>query len=396
MEQEKSKWEKYSKNEEQPAQEQNDDTVRLPRVRHFAPMTPAPTLLPEELTVLSTAITESYSKKRIPLSQQMKPKITQSLPTISLITQLHEARWLWPVIVILSAVASGLMNSVFTTSPLRPFIVLWFLFVCPGMLLVRFLHLKEFVAEWVLAVVLSFAVDAIVAGIQVYMRLWSPIGTLIIVICLCLGIATVQLTTMHFTILPVVKLPRISLSRKRRAVLAALFTVFVALLAGASFWPYAEYQPSHSASVSLNPPHKTTLHPSPEPQSTAPKGKSYQGTIYNLATNVSTKMSLVYLPHREKISGTFTGLYLNNPFSGTIDATNHIQIKVTESEESVLLSLDGQIKPDNTIIGSYCSLDQIGKCTGKYGYGVWSVTPAPKIMAPRAAQQSFQSHEEYL
>ena len=75
---------------------------------------------------------------------------------------------------------------------MRPFIVLWFLCVCPGMALVRFLRLAEPVVEWILAIALSFAVDAMVAGVLLYAGRWSPTGTLEILMGISLGGAILQ------------------------------------------------------------------------------------------------------------------------------------------------------------------------------------------------------------
>ncbi|MFL5654295.1 MAG: hypothetical protein ACJ8CB_08975, partial [Ktedonobacteraceae bacterium] len=76
--------------------------------------------------------------------------------------------WLWPTILILSAIAAGLVTFVLPDIVVRPVVVFWFLFVCPGMVVIRFLRLKELVVEWTLALALSFSIDAIIAGLQLY------------------------------------------------------------------------------------------------------------------------------------------------------------------------------------------------------------------------------------
>ncbi len=81
---------------------------------------------------------------------------------------------LWPTIIILSAVAAGLVTFIPTGPFLRLVVVLWFLLICPGMMLVRFFQLREPLLEWVLAVALSLAADTIVAGILLYAGRWSP------------------------------------------------------------------------------------------------------------------------------------------------------------------------------------------------------------------------------
>src|SRR5438445_415530 len=121
------------------------------------------------------------------------PETWQQVPdTAVAVSKPSVSNRLWPVIIILSAVAAGLVNFVFVDTAIRPIIVFWFLVVCPGMVLVRFLRLKEPVVEWTLALALSFAIDAIVAGVQLYAGRWSPTGTLSILIGLCLGGAFVQ------------------------------------------------------------------------------------------------------------------------------------------------------------------------------------------------------------
>ncbi len=104
-------------------------------------------------------------------------------------------RWtlLRPAVIILSALATGLVNFVIPGAAGRPIIVMWFLFVCPGMVLVRFFRLSEPVAEWTLAIALSLAIDALLAGIQMYAGLWFPAATLEILIGFCLVGAIAQI-----------------------------------------------------------------------------------------------------------------------------------------------------------------------------------------------------------
>lgn len=107
--------------------------------------------------------------------------------------------WLWPAIIVLSTAAAALVTFEIAYTPLRPFIVLWFLFVCPGMALVLFFHLEETVVEWVLALALSIAIDAIVAGILLYAGRWSPPVTLGILMGLSLGGVILHIGLTSFT-----------------------------------------------------------------------------------------------------------------------------------------------------------------------------------------------------
>ena len=91
----------------------------------------------------------------------------------------------WSLTLILSIIAVGLVNFVFTNAIVRPVIVMWFLFVCPGMAVTRLLNLKEGITEWALALALSFSIDAIIASILLYAGMWSPDGILVLLMAFC-------------------------------------------------------------------------------------------------------------------------------------------------------------------------------------------------------------------
>lgn len=109
--------------------------------------------------------------------------------------------WLWPTIIMLSATAVGLVTFVFPGTVVRPALVMWFLFVCPGMTVVRFFRLAEAVIEWMLAFALSFAIDACVASILLYAGWWSPVRVLSILIGFCLVGVMMQLAAMYSRLL---------------------------------------------------------------------------------------------------------------------------------------------------------------------------------------------------
>lgn len=91
---------------------------------------------------------------------------------------------LWPMIILFSALAAGLVNFLFPNLIGRPIIVMWFLFICPGMMVIRFFQLKEPITEWTLAIALSIAIDGLVAGLQLYSGHWSPFATLGIIMAI--------------------------------------------------------------------------------------------------------------------------------------------------------------------------------------------------------------------
>jgi len=248
------------------------------------------------------------------------------------------------------------------------------------MVLVRFLRLKEPVVEWTLALALSFAIDTLVAGVQLYAGKWSSTGTLSILIGLSLGGAIVQLVTSTLSVPNLLHTVR---SRKTGVLLPILLTLLVGIVVGASLWSYEVYHGSHSVITASAQLHGTTTHSSstvvstPTSSSTpsAIRAGSYHGTIFNIAANLTTKMSLTGI-QPGSISGYFTGLSLKGPFKGFIDATKQIQLIVTDSAGHATLSLDGNVQSDGNIGGNYCSLNQAERCGGSYGYGLWSIAPA--------------------
>lgn len=107
--------------------------------------------------------------------------------------------WLWPLAIIFSVGAAALFTFVLPGAAARPVADLWFLFVCPGMAVVRLFRLNNAVAEWMLAIALSFALDAIVAGLLLYMNRWSPAATLVILLDFSLVGVIAQVIMYGFT-----------------------------------------------------------------------------------------------------------------------------------------------------------------------------------------------------
>jgi uncharacterized membrane protein len=104
---------------------------------------------------------------------------------------------LWAAIIGVSALGVCLVTFGEIQSPLRPLIALWFLFVCPGMALVRLLRLRERLTEVTLAIALSLVMDAIVSVIMLYMGMWSPNSALVVLICISVGGVAFQIVTTY-------------------------------------------------------------------------------------------------------------------------------------------------------------------------------------------------------
>lgn len=121
--------------------------------------------------------------------------------------------WLWPAIIFLAALAACIVTYVIPDTQMRAIVVMSFLFICPGMALVRFLRLNDMVAEWIIAVSLSLAIDAIVGGLFLYTGHWSLSGILITVLVISFMGATGQLVILHPVVaqhlssLPIFKIP---------------------------------------------------------------------------------------------------------------------------------------------------------------------------------------------
>ena len=93
--------------------------------------------------------------------------------------------WTW--VIIISAGAAGLPILIGSDTHVRVVLALWFLLVCPGMMLVRFFRLSDPVLEWMLAIVLSLVADTFVGGILLYSSRWSPSGAFAILVALTIG-----------------------------------------------------------------------------------------------------------------------------------------------------------------------------------------------------------------
>ena len=104
---------------------------------------------------------------------------------------------LWPIIIVCSALAALMAMCVFPSLPERPLFIMWFLFICPGMALVRFFHVKELVVKLSLAVALSFSIDGIVVGIYLYAGHWSPLAMMLTLVVSSIVAVVIELTNVH-------------------------------------------------------------------------------------------------------------------------------------------------------------------------------------------------------
>jgi hypothetical protein len=101
--------------------------------------------------------------------------------------------WGWPLCILLFTLAVTLSTFLFPDIGARPVVIMTFLFVIPGMVVVRFFRIEDIAIELMLAIALSFAIDAFTAGIILYAGQWSPKNILSFLIGFCFGGAIAQL-----------------------------------------------------------------------------------------------------------------------------------------------------------------------------------------------------------
>lgn len=82
-------------------------------------------------------------------------------------------RWLWPAVLISSSLLIGLMALLNWQSPLRVWMALWFMVICPGMALQRLMGFRLSIQGWSLAIAFSLALDTLVGIILLYSGNWS-------------------------------------------------------------------------------------------------------------------------------------------------------------------------------------------------------------------------------
>ncbi len=105
--------------------------------------------------------------------------------------------WLWPLVITISALGTGLVTFWDIESPLRPAISLWFLIACPGLALVRLLHLRDGVTEWAIAIALSLALETGVNETMLYTGRWEPRWGLLVVMTITLLAVIPQLPVLR-------------------------------------------------------------------------------------------------------------------------------------------------------------------------------------------------------
>ncbi len=118
-----------------------------------------------------------------------------------------------------------------------------------------------------------------------------------------------------------------------------------------------------------------TFTPDPYPR-LAP---SYYGTIDDLQANVPYQMTLTQMMQNDgHISGSFSAMQMSGTFSGSLDTSKHISFTVVASRSLAPLYFMGAIRPDGSLVGTFCEIDQnvqYIQCLSSGVFGVWNVAP---------------------
>ncbi|MDQ5833112.1 MAG: hypothetical protein M3550_08655 [Actinomycetota bacterium] len=99
---------------------------------------------------------------------------------------------LWPTASSLWTLGAGIAVVATPASPLRAFLLLSFLLVLPGLALVRFLRIGDFVMELTLALALGIVLSTLVSGTMAYAGQWVPMLGLAVLMCITLAANAVE------------------------------------------------------------------------------------------------------------------------------------------------------------------------------------------------------------
>jgi hypothetical protein len=84
---------------------------------------------------------------------------------------------LWPASIIFASLIAAPL--VLGGTPVRPYLTLVFMLLCPGLALVRLLGIGDSLLEIAAAVAISIALELLAALVMVYAGFWSPEGLFI-------------------------------------------------------------------------------------------------------------------------------------------------------------------------------------------------------------------------
>lgn len=98
-----------------------------------------------------------------------------------------------PLAIVAASAAAATLAFAAPDSSLRPYVVLGFALICPGMALVRLLRIGDPVLELAAAIGLSIAVETLTSTAMLYADLWSPKALLAALVSVAVAGAVVEL-----------------------------------------------------------------------------------------------------------------------------------------------------------------------------------------------------------
>jgi serine/threonine protein kinase len=150
---------------------------------------------------------------------------------------------------------------------------------------------------------------------------------------------------------------RAFISLRKLGVFFIVLALLISLGTDASFLSRARSHPATSpttpASHAASP--ASTPTSAPVASSYPTLAGTYTGIIYDVSTNVTTKLSLTGIQQTQiGISGNFTGLHRTGTFNGIIDPhpPKRIQFTVQDPAGHLILSFDGNMQSDGELSGN--------------------------------------------
>lgn len=98
----------------------------------------------------------------------------------------------WPLVIVISCLLMGVLLSTAVPSPARVAVTTWFLLVCTGMAYAPLLSLPSLAAEIGLGLLLSVALDTLVATTIVVAGGMSAATAFLVLACICLAGCALQ------------------------------------------------------------------------------------------------------------------------------------------------------------------------------------------------------------
>lgn len=147
---------------------------------------------------------------------------------------------IWPVVLICSAIAAGLTTGGWIDGLPRSVIVMWFLFVCPGMTVVGLLGIEDRITRLSLAVPLSLAIDTLGSLAGVYGGAWSPTSLLLALALFTAVGAGLQWSLMYRTVERYGSMKVMANSRWQASPLTVLPVAFQATEDSSADYPVAQ------------------------------------------------------------------------------------------------------------------------------------------------------------